>query len=104
MERAGGLSGPEHWSGIFQIPGRMVREMGYGRVRLSRGVLGGVVVDKEGLEVHGWSVEELMNGRSEWDGGTSAGVEERLAGFIRIGGVAAALREMKGHGPQVCRG
>jgi len=66
-----------------------------------------VIIDKKGIK-DSWKeyMEKLMNEdeENEWDHRISAGVKEETAVCIRIDEVAAVLKEMKRHKPQVCQG
>ena len=66
-----------------------------------KGVSGKVIVDEKGIK-DSWKecmekAEKLMNEENEWDHGISAEVKEGPADRIRIGEVAAPLKNMKRH-------
>ena len=64
-----------------------------------------MIVDEKGIK-DSWKeyMEQLTNDKNEWDDRISAGVKEGQACCIRICEVAAALKKIKSHKSQVCRG
>ena len=63
-----------------------------------KGASGKVIVDDKGIK-DSWKeyMEKLMNEENEWD-------HKLSADCIRMDEVTAALKEMKRHKPQDCRG